>query len=154
MTDLKEYTNTEYRRLYKTLLNDHNNLKIKCVKLTNENLALRVKLNRPKREKQSEEIERLKEIVNRYYDVDLDTKVRKHEFVLARVVYYNILIKTTEMSFAKMVNTLDIEQDRSTVYNSQKNHEDWYDVDKNYRRDFDAILKEYTSDEQREANNH
>lgn len=153
MTDLKQYTETEYRRMYKTLLNDHNNLKIKCVKLTNENLALSNRINRPKRERQSEEIEIIKDIINDYFEVDIDTKVRKREFIIARVVYYNVLIKTTQMSFTKIVKTLDIGQDRSTVYNAVKNHEDWLEVDKKYKRDWEEILRQIENEEQRQTNN-
>jgi hypothetical protein len=38
--DSKQYTESQYRRLYKTLLNDHHNLRTKYVQAVNENKLL------------------------------------------------------------------------------------------------------------------
>lgn len=144
---------SDYKELYENLLKDYDNLKIRQRVCLTENKALKLKLQLPLIQKRDNDINRLKSIINQYFNVDLDTKIRKNDFVLARVIYYNILVKTTNMSYARMVKTLDIGQDRTTVYNSRKNHEDWYQMDKNYRKDFDAILNEYMNHEQREASN-
>jgi chromosomal replication initiation ATPase DnaA len=138
--DLKQYTESQYRRLYKTLLNDHNNLKIKCIRLTNEIKVLQNKLKKKDKIELPASIQRIKDVINEHFGVDIDVKVRMRPFVIARVVYYQIMRSTTQLTYKAIADTLTLRQDHATLISSLNNHADWYQFDKKYKRDFDAIM--------------
>ena len=141
MTDSKQYTESQYKRLYNALLNDHNNLKVKCVKLTNEIKVIQNKLQKEDKIELPESIQRVKDVCNQYFNVDIDVKVRMRPFIIARVVYYQIMRSSTQMSYRQIALTLNLMQDHATLINSLRNHSDWYEFDKKYKRDFDAIIE-------------
>lgn len=124
---------------------------ILCRKLRTENRYLKTKIEQPKIEKQNDYVDRVKQIVNNYYNVDIEVRIRKQEFIIARAIYSAILIKTTKFNHLQIATSLGLE--RTTIYNCLSNHEDWYSFDRVYKKDFDNILKLIESDEQREANN-
>jgi chromosomal replication initiation ATPase DnaA len=141
MTDSKQYTESQYKRLYNSLLNDHNNLKIKCVKITNEIKILQNTLKKDDKLVIPETYQRIKDVVNQYFSVDIDVKVRLRHFIMARVVYYRIMRTTTQMNYRQIAYTLPLMQDHATIINCLNNHSDWYEMDKKYKKDFDAIIK-------------
>jgi chromosomal replication initiation ATPase DnaA len=140
MPDSKQYTDNHYKRLYNSLLNDHNNLKIKCVKITNEIKILQNTLKKDDKLVIPETYQRIKDVVNQYFSVDIDVKVRLRHFIMARVVYYRIMRSTTQMSYRQIAYTLPLMQDHATIINCLNNHADWYEMDKKYKKDFDAII--------------
>lgn len=147
----------EYKRMYKKIEKENSNLKIRCKKLNNENILLKslrakqIKLiNKVKLYESILKIEdktevknfheKVKEICNDYFNIDIDVKVRLRTVVIARVIYYNIVRTKTQMPLKDIASTLDTKQDHSTVINALSNHEDWYLYDKKYKRDYDAII--------------
>lgn len=140
----------DYEKMYKALLKEHENLEARYKQLKTNHKALLVKFEKPKLEKQNDYVMKVKEHIDNYFDIDIFIKIRKQEFVIGRAIYSAILFKTTSMLHGQIAKTLNL--DRSTIYNSMKNHEDWIDFDKTYKRDYETILKQI-EDETREANN-
>jgi len=141
----------DYEKMYKSLLKDYENLEARYRQLKTEHKAILVKFEKPKLEKQNDHVERVKEVVNEYFNTDISIKIRKQEFVIGRAIYSAILFKTTSMLHGQIAKTLDL--DRSTIYNSMSNHEDWIEFDKVYKKDYETILRQIENEEQRQTNN-
>ena len=140
----------DYESMYKELKKEFENLEIRYKKLKTEHSAILAKFDKPKTEKQNDHVQNVKDTINSYFGIDINIKIRKQEFVIGRAIYSAILFKTTSMLHGQIAKTLNL--DRSTIYNSMKNHEDWIDFDKTYKRDYETILRQI-EDETREANN-
>ena len=151
--DSKEYIADKYKRLYKTLENDHANLKIKCTRLENEKKVLQNKIAKEDKIELPVSYQRIKDTVNEYFNVDIDVKVRMRPFVIARVVYYQIMRSSTQLSYRSIADTLSLRQDHATLISSLNNHADWYQFDKKYKRDFEAIMLELNSQNETSPNN-
>ena len=151
--DSKQYTESQYRRLYNTLLNDHHNLKTKFTRLENENKVLQNKLKKEDKIEIPANFQRIKDVINEHFGVDIDVKVRMRPFVIARVVYYQIMRSSTQLSYRSIADTLSLRQDHATLISSLSNHADWYQFDKKYKRDFEAIMLELNSQNETSSNN-
>jgi chromosomal replication initiation ATPase DnaA len=151
--DSKEYIADKYKRLYKKLENDHANLKIKCTRLENEKKVLQNKIAKEDKIELPVSYQRIKDIVNEYFNVDIDVKVRIRPFVIARVVYYQIMRSTTQLSYRAIADTLNLRQDHATLISSLGNHSDWIEFDKQYKKDFNAIMEILNTKDETSSNN-
>jgi hypothetical protein len=138
--DSKQYTESQYKRLYKTLLNDHHNLRTKYVQAVNENKLLKAKLERPVRQDVGPDIQRVKDVINNELGIDIDVKIRQREVIDGRSMYYRYLRDNTLMSLKNIANTLELRQDHSTLINSINKHDDNIHYDKVYRGKYETIL--------------
>ena len=138
--DSKQYTETQYRRLYKTLLNDHHTLRTKYVQAVNENKLLKAKLERPVRQDVGPDIQRVKDVINNELGIDIDVKIRQREVIDGRSMYYRYLRDNTLMSLMSIANTLETAHDHSTLCNALNKHDDNMNFDKFYRNKYETIL--------------
>ena len=99
------------------------------------------------------EIAELKKLVNDFHGVDIETKCRKREFKIARMMYYAILRTSTHYSLKKICSTLKLNQDHATLINALQNHTDYMDTDKYYFHQFCELVSKINYGETREANN-
>jgi len=152
MNDSKEYTQSKYKALYRTLLHDHNNLKTRYIAKCNEVKSLRAKLEQPIRQNVDANIQRVKDIINREFNVDIDVQIRHRDVIDARSMYYRYMRDNTLMSLQKIAKTLDTNHDHATLYNSLNRHDDNVVFDKVYKAKYELILSKINH-EQREANN-
>jgi chromosomal replication initiation ATPase DnaA len=139
--DSKQYTDTEIKRLYKRLLIDHENLKIRYTKQLNENKLLIAKLERPKRVELPTDLQRVKDIINNELGVDIDVQIRQRDVVDARSMYYYYIRHSTLMSLKKIALTLETKHDHSTLIHSISMHEDNMVYDKVYKSKYETILR-------------
>jgi len=140
MTDLKQYTDTQYKRMYKTLLNDHHNLRTKYVQVTNENKLLKAKIERPMRQDVGADIQKVKDVINNILGIDIDVKIRQREVIDGRSMYYRYLRDNTLMSLTSIANTLETMHDHSTLCNALNKHDDNMIYDKIYKSNYENIL--------------
>jgi chromosomal replication initiation ATPase DnaA len=138
--DLKQYTESQYRRLYKTLLNDHHNLRTKYVQSVNENKLLKAKLERPLRQDVGADIQKVKDVINNELGIDIDVKIRQREVIDGRSMYYRYLRDNTLMSLTSIANTLETAHDHSTLCNALNKHDDNMNYDKFYKNKYEMIL--------------
>jgi chromosomal replication initiation ATPase DnaA len=138
--DSIQYTQSEYKRLYNRLLNDHENLKIRYTKQLNENKLLTAKIERPKRIKLHNDIQKVKNIINNELNVDIDVSIRYRDVVDARSMYYYWVRHNTLMSLKKIADTLETRHDHSTLIHSISMHEDNMQYDKVYKAKYEIIL--------------
>lgn len=150
--DSKAYTETEYKRLYGNLKKEHNILKTKFTMIKNENLILHNKLYSEAKIELPFSYQRIKDAVNTYFMVDIDIKVRLRNYVKARVIYYQIMRSTTQLTYKAIAKTLVLNHDHASIIHCLQNHQDWYEFDKVYKKDYDTILSQL-QDETRETNN-
>ena len=154
--DLKQYTESQYRRLYKTLLNDHHNLRTKYVQAVNENKLLKAKLERPVRQDVGADIQKVKDVINNEFGVDIDVQIRQRDVIDARSMYYRYLRDNTLMSLQKIASTLETNHNHATLYNALNKHDDNMNYDKIYRGKYETILKkiaELNEPNERSTNN-
>lgn len=77
-------------------------------------------------------IKKLKRIIKKITDINIDTPIRKQEVVRARKIYFKILRKTTRMSLAVIAGSVG--KDHATALHALK------DFDFDYK--YDPVLKE------------
>jgi hypothetical protein len=128
----------DYEKMYKALLNDYKNLEIRYKNLKVELKVIQIKQEKPKAKTQIDFVAKVKQTINDFYKIDIDVKIRKSEFILGRAIYSAILMGKSKMQQSQIAKTLNL--DRTTIYNCMKNHEDWMLYDKNYKKDYEAIL--------------
>ena len=138
--DSIQYTQSEYKRLYNRLLNDHENLKIRYTKQLNENKLLTAKIERPKRIELHKDLQRVKDIINNELNVDIDVSIRYRDVVDARSMYYYWVRHNTLMSLKKIADTLETRHDHSTLIHSISMHDDNMQYDKVYKAKYEIIL--------------
>ena len=138
--DSIQYTQSEYKRLYNRLLNDHENLKIRYTKQLNENKLLTAKIERPKRIELHKDIQQVKDIINTELNVDIDVSIRYRDVVDARSMYYYWVRHNTLMSLKKIADTLETRHDHSTLIHSISMHDDNMRYDKVYKAKYEIIL--------------
>ena len=138
--DSIQYTQSEYKRLYNRLLNDHENLKIRYTKQLNENKLLTAKIERPKRIELHNDIQQVKDIINTELNVDIDVSIRYRDVVDARSMYYYWVRQNTLMSLKKIAETLETRHDHSTLIHSISMHDDNMQYDKVYKAKYEIIL--------------
>ena len=138
--DSIQYTQSEYKRLYNRLLNDHENLKIRYTKQLNENKLLTAKIERPKKIKLNNDIQQVKDIINNELNVDIDVSIRYRDVVDARSMYYYWVRHNTLMSLKKIADTLETRHDHSTLIHSISMHDDNMQYDKVYKAKYEIIL--------------
>jgi hypothetical protein len=139
-TDSKQYTETQYRRLYKTLLNDHQTLRTKYVQVSNENKLLKAKIERPVRQDVGADIQKVKDVINNEFGLDIDVQIRRRDVIDARSMYYRYLRDNTLMSLQKIAGTLAMNHNHATLYNALNKHDDNMNYDKVYRGKYEIIL--------------
>lgn len=83
----------------------------------------------------------LKEIINKYYGINIDFRIRQRTVVTGRVVYYTLLRKYTALSLKEMSLTLACKPHHSTIIWALQSHEDLIKYDKKYQKGFIDICK-------------
>jgi hypothetical protein len=84
--------------------------------------------------------DKVKEIINTYFDIDIDFKCRKRELVQGRQMYYNYLKDNTRMNNTEIAATILYKPDRTTMYNYANQHQDLL-FNKKYKREWEALLE-------------
>jgi len=140
-TDSKQYTESQYRRMYKTLLNDHHTLRTKYVQASNENKLLKAKIERPLRQDVGADIQKVKDVINNEFGLDIDVQIRRRDVIDARSMYYRYLRDNTLMSLQKIAGTLAMNHNHATLYNALNKHDDNMNYDKVYRGKYEIILQ-------------
>lgn len=79
----------------------------------------------------------VKEIVEDYYKLKIDSKTRQRKYVEARAVYYKLLRENSRMSLQAIGNTMN--KDHATVLHSLRQIKDWLEYDKQLKRDYNTI---------------
>lgn len=79
----------------------------------------------------------VKEIVEDYYKLKIDSKTRQRKYVEARAVYYKLLRENSRMSLQAIGNTMN--KDHATVLHSLRQIKDWLEYDKELKRDYNTI---------------
>ena len=151
--DLKQYTESQYRRLYKTLLNDHHTLRTKYVQVSNENKLLKAKIERPLRQDVGADIQKVKDVINNEFGLDIDVQIRRRDVIDARSMYYRYLRDNTLMSLTSIANTLETAHDHSTLCNALNKHDDNMNFDKFYRNKYETILSKIAEQNENTTNN-
>ena len=81
--------------------------------------------------------ETIKEIVENYFKIKLDSKTRIRQYVEARAIYYKLLRENTRMSLADIGKTTS--RDHATALHSIRKIEDWLQFDKQLRQDYNTL---------------
>lgn len=79
----------------------------------------------------------VKEIVEDYYKLKIDSKTRQRKYVEARAVYYKLLRESSRMSLQAIGNTMN--RDHATVLYSLRQIKDWLEYDNEMNRDYNTI---------------
>jgi len=82
----------------------------------------------------------IKEIVEKYYQLDITKLTRKREYVEARAVYYNLVRDNTRMSLSAIGKSMG--KDHSTVLHFIKQLKDWVTYDKQIQKDYEILTEE------------
>jgi chromosomal replication initiation ATPase DnaA len=143
----------KYKNLYQNITKENKLLSARCVKLTNEIKILQSKLNKGVKTDLSAPIQRIKDVINDYFNVDIDVKVRQGNYVRGRVVYYFILRSSTPMSYRDIGDTLSTRHDHASIIHAIANHHDWFEFDRSYKKDFNAIMEILNSQDENTTNN-
>lgn len=85
------------------------------------------------------ELDKIIELVNKHFDVDIMQKSQKRNIVMARASYYWIAQKSTKKSLSKI--GLKVNKNHATVIHSIKNFEDWLNFDKEFKEKFEVLRK-------------
>jgi chromosomal replication initiation ATPase DnaA len=151
-TDSKQYTESQYKRMYYSVLNERDHLRLKIVSLETKIRSLENK-RKPKHIVDLPiDIQILKNIVESRLSLSLDLKCRRSEIVIGRAMYYKVLRMFTLLSLNEMASTLALLHDHATVINSLNKHDDWYEFDKLYKRKFDEIINEIKNEKEKVQN--
>ena len=81
--------------------------------------------------------ETIKQLVENYFKIQLNSKTRKKEFVEARAIYYKLLRENTRMSLAAIGKTMN--RDHATALHSIRKIKDWLEYDKQLKQDYDTL---------------
>ena len=79
----------------------------------------------------------VKEIVEDYYKLKIDSKTRQRKYIEARAVYYKLLRENSRMSLQAIGKTM--KRDHATVLHSLRQIKDWLEYDKEIKRDYNTI---------------
>ena len=151
-TDSKQYTESQYKRMYYSVLNERDHLRSKIVSLETKIRSLENK-RKPKHIVDLPiDIQILKNIVESRLSISLDLKCRRSEIVIGRAMYYKVLRMFTLLSLNEMASTLALLHDHATVINSLNKHDDWYEFDRMYKRKFDEIINEIKNEKEKVQN--
>jgi chromosomal replication initiation ATPase DnaA len=138
--DSKQYKESQYRQMYNSLLNDHHTLRTKYVRVSNENKLLKAKIERPLRQDVGADIQKVKDVINNEFGIDIDVQIRRRDVIDARSMYYRYLRDNTLMSLQKIASTLAMNHDHATLYNALNKHDDNMNYDKVYKAKYEIIL--------------
>ena len=83
--------------------------------------------------------DKAKDVVNKYYDIDIDSKNRESHKIMGLQMYYHYLRENTGLSLKQMGRTLNINQHHATIINHLREFEDNYETEKSYREDWARI---------------
>ena len=147
----QEVSEIKYKKLYTESQREIRLLKARCVKLTNEVKILNSKIYKGVKTDVSAPIQRIKDVINEYFNVEIDVKVRQGNYVRGRVIYYFILRSSTPMSYRDIGDTLVTRHNHASIMHAIDNHHDWMEYDRQYKKDFNAIIN--ILNETRETNN-
>ena len=147
----QQVSEIKYKQLYTDSQREIRLLKARCVKLANEVKILNSKIYKGVKTDVSAPIQRIKDVINEYFNVEIDVKVRQGNYVRGRVIYYFILRSSTPMSYMDISNTLNTRHNHASIIHAIQNHHDWMEYDRQYKKDFNAIMD--ILNETREANN-
>ena len=81
--------------------------------------------------------ETIKQLVENYFKIQLNSKTRRREYVEARAIYYKLLRENTRMSLASIGKTMN--RDHATALHSIRKIEDWLQFDKQLRQDYNTL---------------
>ena len=112
-------------------------------RLLSENARLRYSLNKYKAQEVQEvtsTIDVVRVVINKHFNIDINFKIQKSEYVDGRRMYYHWLKNNTSMSLDSIANTLDLNQDHSTVIHALQMHEDLIETDKYYKEQFKEVM--------------
>jgi chromosomal replication initiation ATPase DnaA len=137
----QQVTEIKYKQLYTDSQREIRLLKARCVKLTNEVKILNSKIYKGIKTDISAPIQRIKDVINEYFNVEIDVKVRQGNYVRGRVIYYFILRSSTPMSYRDIGDTLVTRHDHASIIHAINNHHDWMEYDRQYKKDFNAIME-------------
>ena len=79
----------------------------------------------------------VKEIVEDYYKLKIDSKTRQRKYVEARAIYYKLLRENSRMSLQAIGKTMN--RDHATAIHSLRQIKDWLEYDKELKRDYNTI---------------
>lgn len=119
----------DYKRQVERLQSDNQKLRHSLSKFMKFEVALK-----------SSKIETVKSVINQYYSIDMECKVRDEDYVKGRRIYYVWLRKNTSMPYSAIAKTLSLKQDHSSIIHSINQHEDYIETDKLYLKEFNEIM--------------
>jgi chromosomal replication initiation ATPase DnaA len=152
MTTTQLIEEIKFKGLYTTTLRENKLLLARVTKLSNEIKILQSKLNKGVTTDVSAPIQRIKDVINQHFNVDIDVKVRQGNYVRGRVIYYFIMRSSTSMSYRDIGDTLNTRHDHASIIHAINNHHDWIEYDRSYKRDFEAIMLELNSQNETSPN--
>jgi len=79
----------------------------------------------------------IKNLVEDYYKLKIDSKTRQRKYVEARAIYYKLLRENSRMSLQAIGKTMN--RDHATALHSIRQIKDWLEYDKQLRQDFNII---------------
>jgi chromosomal replication initiation ATPase DnaA len=143
----------KYKQLYQTTLRENKLLTARVTKLNSEIRILQSKLNKEVKTELSAPLQKIKDAINTYFNVDIDVKIRQGNYVRGRVVYYFILRSSTSMSYMDISGTLNTRHNHASIIHAIANHHDWFEYDKIYKKDFNAIMEILNTQNETSPNN-
>lgn len=81
--------------------------------------------------------DKIKNIVNDYYGIEIDKKVRRYNYVEARMIYYKLVRDNTHYSLTKIGETVN--RHHSTVLASLLHFQDCVETDKELRTAYETL---------------
>ena len=81
--------------------------------------------------------DKIKNIVNDFYGIEIDEKVRRYNYVEARMIYYKLVRDNTHYSLTKIGETVN--RDHATVLYGLRQFKDWVETDKELRTDYETL---------------
>ena len=79
----------------------------------------------------------VKEIVEDYFKLKIDSRTRQRKYVEARAIYYKLLRENSRMSLQAIGKTMN--RDHATALHSLRQIKDWLEYDKEIKRDYNII---------------
>ena len=83
--------------------------------------------------------EMIKEIVEDFYKLKIDSNTRRRKYVEARAIYYKLLRDNSRMSLEAIGKTMN--RNHATALYSLKNIEDWLEYDEQLKQDYETLNK-------------
>jgi hypothetical protein len=83
--------------------------------------------------------EMIKEIVEDFYKLKIDSNTRQRKYVEARAIYYKLLRDNSRMSLEAIGKTMN--RNHATALYSLKNIEDWLEYDEQLKQDYETLNK-------------